>query len=477
MPEKFDFPNALYYSYADYKEKSLQKRRFKHSELSALINKLKNKDIFSVNKAGKSFEGRDIFLITAGTGKTKVLLWSQMHGDEATATMAIFDIFNFLKADDSLNEIRTQLLKNLTIYFIPMLNPDGAERFQRRTAQNIDMNRDALRFQTLEAKILKKTIDEIKPDFGYNLHDQTTRYSVGYTSCSAAISLLAPSTDFQKSINPVRKNAIKLATSFYNAVSKIIPGHIAKYDDEFEPRAFGDNVQKWGVSTILVESGGWKNDPEKQLLRELNFIGILCSLNSISDESFKKESEEIYNCIPFNKERIFDVLLRNLEIPGHKTKVDIGINHYEKNCNNNSNFYYSSILEDIGDLSNYFGYEDVDLSGHHIEAGKTYEQKFNSFEEIKNLDFNKLHRKGYTEVILGLSLPSQGSTEVKDDFTNLPINICLKDKKTENKIEIGVIPNLVVKKNDIPKYIIVNGFVCDVEDSNGYVPNGLVFRA
>ena len=61
-------------------------------------------------------------MISVGQGDIDVLLWSQMHGDESTATAAIFDIFNYLKTDQT-------LLKNLKVHFIPMLNPDGAEVF------------------------------------------------------------------------------------------------------------------------------------------------------------------------------------------------------------------------------------------------------------------------------------------------------------------------------------------------------------
>ena len=35
------------------------------------------------------------------------------------------------------------MLDNLTIHVVPMLNPDGAERYQRRNVQDIDINRDA----------------------------------------------------------------------------------------------------------------------------------------------------------------------------------------------------------------------------------------------------------------------------------------------------------------------------------------------
>jgi len=55
-----------------------------------------------------------------------------------------------------------------------MLNPDGAERFTRRTAQMIDMNRDASALATPEAKILKSTHDMYQPEYGFNLHDQET---------------------------------------------------------------------------------------------------------------------------------------------------------------------------------------------------------------------------------------------------------------------------------------------------------------
>jgi len=48
-----------------------------------------------------------------------------MHGDEPTATAAIFDLLKFFSADDEFNKIRELLLNKLTFHFIPMLNPDG----------------------------------------------------------------------------------------------------------------------------------------------------------------------------------------------------------------------------------------------------------------------------------------------------------------------------------------------------------------
>ena len=105
-------------------------------------------------------------------------MWSQMHGDEPTATMALMDLFQFLQKKDEFDSLRQVLLSKLTLHFIPMLNPDGANRFTRRNMQGIDINRDAMRMQTPEGRILKRIRDETKADWGFNLHDQNT---VSYT--------------------------------------------------------------------------------------------------------------------------------------------------------------------------------------------------------------------------------------------------------------------------------------------------------
>lgn len=472
MSKEFDFADQLYHSYSRYKEKKLNTRRFKHSDIIPIINKLKNINIFTVNKAGSSIEGRDIFLISLGSGRKKIFLWSQMHGDESTATMAIFDIFNFFNLDDDFNAIKTSILKKLTLYFLPMVNPDGAEIFERRNAHDIDINRDALRQQTQEGRILNGTFENIKPDFGFNLHDQNTKYSVGRGPNVAALSLLAPPVDYQKSVNQVRKNAIRLIAEIYGIMSKYIPGHIAKYQDEYEPRAFGDSFQKRGTSTILIESGGWKNDPEKQFLRKLNFIALLSSFKSISDGNFKQHKQNVYNEIPYNGEFILNTVLRNLECEreGFKYKIDIGISQEEIRSTDSNDFYLRSTIEDIGDLSTYFGYNDFDFSGYKVEPGKIFNKKFNSYEEIKNFDIISLHKLGFTDVILN-------SHKFNNARTDLPVNIWVNSSPPDNnKIELESVPNLVIKKNNEIKYVVINGFVQEISNSKRTILNGLIFH-
>ncbi|MDQ3394142.1 MAG: M14 family metallopeptidase [Bacteroidota bacterium] len=461
---------ALDQHYDHYRETSINHRRFKHADIIPLIKKLK-KDKYEVATVGKSVEGRDIYLIKLGTGKTKVLLWSQMHGDEPTATMALMDMFNFFNQRDSLDPIKNQILEQTTLYIIPMLNPDGAQEYTRRNAQDLDLNRDAIRLQSPEAQILKSVRDNLKPDFGFNLHDQNTRYSVGESGNPATISFLAPPYDHAKSVNDVRGKAMKMIVHLNNILQKYIPNQVAKYSDDHEPRAFGDNIQKWGTSTILIESGGYANDHEKQFIRKLNFIAIVSSLAAIADHSYEKAAIENYYTIPENGRSIFDLIVRNvfIEKDGQIFKSDIGINRYEENINNNTQFYYESKIEEVGDMSVFYGYEELDGEGLFAEEGKVYPKEVIDLNALQQLDPHEMLKKGYTSVKVLETQKGKKSSEY-------PLNIIKKSSKVSNAgMDYNAIPNFVLKKNGEVHYAIINGFIYDVLNNKSSVKNSIVF--
>ena len=386
-----DFSKQLFDKHEDFKEKNLTKRRFKQKDIVPLIEKLP----FDVQKVGKSFEQRDIYQIKLGSGKIKVLLWSQMHGDEPTATMALMDIFKFFEAkNDGFDALRATILENCTLFFVPMLNPDGAERYQRRTATGIDMNRDALRFQTSEGQLLKKLQDELQPDFSFNLHDKGTKYSAGASGKQATVSFLATSYNHEKEWNATRTRAMQVICEMHETLQQFIPGHLGRWNDDHEPRAFGDNIAKWGSSLILIESGGYKDDIEKQFIRKLNFVAILNGLQAISEKSYKKYKQKYYEAIPNNDRYLFDLLIRNAEfVQDGKTIIkDIGINFSEKNINNATDFEYTSVIEDLGDLSTFWGIKEIDAKGLRVSSLSDYPnivQKYKvSEKELSNQELN-----------------------------------------------------------------------------------------
>ncbi|MEI7812974.1 MAG: M14 family zinc carboxypeptidase [Ignavibacteria bacterium] len=464
-----DFSTRIYSDYDNYRERSIVVRDFKHLDILPLIKSLRKKPGFSLSGAGTSAEGRDIYLIALGHGKKNILLWSQMHGDESTATMALFDIFNFFSTRDKLDEIKAGILEKVTLNFIPMLNPDGAERFQRHNAYDIDLNRDALRLECPESKILKSIHDKLKAKFGFNLHDQNPHYSAGHTFKTASISFLAPPFNHEKKVNPVRERAMKLIVEMTEMLNKFIPGHIGKYPDDFEPRAFGDNIQKWGTSTILIESGGWKHDTEKQFLRKINFITILSAIKFISEDAYEKQDIQKYYGIPENKEIIFDLLLREVTVykNGEKRKIDIGINRTE--VRSGGKLFFESIIADIGDLSTFFGNEEYLCNSMQAFPGLDYPSVIESFEELKNLKSVELFSRGITVVPVNKKILPEGK------YTKFPFIIKSSDYIGKNDfIALNSVPNFLLKLNNEIRYIIINGFVYDLAGSTNNIQNGLI---
>ncbi len=337
-------------NYFNFEEKTLSNRFFKHEEILPLIVQLPS--IFTKELVGTSVKGKSINLIKWGNGKIKVMLWSQMHGDEATGTMALFDLFNFLQQD---NEIVRLINQNCQLHIIPMLNPDGAAIFTRRNAQQIDINRDFLKEKSPEGKILKKCRNNINPDFGFNLHDQSTLWSVTGSLKPATLSFLAPAIDKELSINTIRENAMLVIADIFKDINPLLPQHIGLFDDEFEPRAFGDNFQKAGTSTILIEAGGYKRDFEKQEIRKYYFGAILSGLISIATKSYEQQNLKNYFVIPKNSKQIFHVLIHNVIID--EIAVSIGINYEENPLSNGKGTLKTYSIEDIGDLSFCDAYE------------------------------------------------------------------------------------------------------------------------
>ncbi|HEX9614568.1 MAG TPA: M14 family zinc carboxypeptidase [Bacteroidota bacterium] len=349
-----------------YKLAEITSRRFTHGQLTGWIQTLERRGQFDSKTLGSSAEGRTIRLYTVGNGKTKVLLWSQMHGDEPTATMALLDMLKFFsEAPD--HPVSQVIRQNIALLMIPMINPDGAERFQRRTGQIIDMNRDALRLATPEARILKDARDRYGPEFGFNLHDQDPRYSVAQTKEVSAIALLAPALDEGKTDNAVRLRAKQLSAVIARALQELIPGHVTRYDDTFEPRAFGDNVQKWGTSTVLIESGGWPGDPEKMFLRKVNFVALLASFLSVAQNEYEKTDIALYENLPLNGKNRYDIIFRRAQFKASFSVpalvADIGITTEEKTDSASGHLFEMATIVDIGDLSTFGAFQDFDCSG------------------------------------------------------------------------------------------------------------------
>lgn len=441
-------------AYEKYKEPAITHRRFKHADLQPLIQK--HGADFELEELGKSVESKSITSMKWGQGSTKVMLWSQMHGNESTATMALFDLFNFLEGkNDGYDELRTLLKNQLSLKFIPMINPDGADAFKRRNALDIDLNRDAISQISPEAVILKKARDDFEPEFGFNLHDQQIYYNVVNTPKQATISLLAPAYNYETEINEVRGRAMQTIAGMNELLQELIPGQVGKYDDAFEPRAFGDNIQKWGTSTILIESGGYQGDPEKQYIRKINFMIILNALHQIATRGYEQYTTEQYFAIPDNGFQLMDLIINEMQVKvkGEWYPLDIAIRRRE--TENAAGYFMSASVEDLGDMQIFFGFETLNATGLQYLEGKVYSTAFESVKDISEEKAIELLRQGFMAVKVKNGEERQ--------VYSLPILVLKSTEKYSSGWMTGSATNFFLAKGGKPRYAIVNGYLIDLE--------------
>ncbi|WP_158963131.1 M14 family zinc carboxypeptidase [Myroides fluvii] len=283
---------------------------------------------FKVSVIGKSVENRSIYAVQFGEGKTKILMWSQMHGNESTTTKAVLDLLRYLNEStaDKIAEWRAEF----SLIIVPILNPDGAHYYTRVNANQVDLNRDSVDLSQPESKVLRQLLEEEQPDYAFNLHDQRSIFGVGDTGKSAALSFLAPAFNADREMNETRKKAVQLIVAMNEVAQEMAPGHIGRFDDGFNLNCIGDYAQAMGIPTILIEAGHLDLDYQRENTRELVCASLLRVLNVLTHPHKGGDyALEHYFALPENTKSFCDVELRSGIIPSSERKIIVKIQYKE----------------------------------------------------------------------------------------------------------------------------------------------------
>lgn len=358
--------------YQKYFESSLHGRYITLDHISSLLEKLPVK--FNLKEIGKSVSGLPIHSITLGSGSQKILMWSQMHGNESTTTKAIFDLINFLKQP---SEAVQAILNKCTLCIIPMLNPDGSKAYTRLNAHKIDLNRDAQTLSQPESVVLRSIYEEFQPNFCFNLHGQRTMYSAGKHNKSSIISFLTPSEDESRSITTNRKKSMEIIVKMNEMLQKLIPNHVARYDDGFNLNCVGDTFQALGTPTLLFEAGHYPNDYQREKTRELLFYALIEAIQYISETEVTGKYTEAYFAIPENEKLHYDIILKNLQTDQNET-FDVGMMYKESLSNGKIDF--EPYIEDNKLLKKIYAHKIIDFQK--LNAPTTRFQSFSWQTEV-----------------------------------------------------------------------------------------------
>ncbi|OIV40810.1 M14 family metallopeptidase [Flavobacterium johnsoniae] len=338
-----------------YKEQSIQGRYLTLDHIQPLLDKLNTNN--QVKIIGTSVLGEPIYSYQIGTGKTRIYLWSQMHGNESTTTKALFDFINVL---NSKSEFAEKMLAAFTFYCIPILNPDGARLYTRENANKIDLNRDSQNLTQPESNVLREVFESFKPHYCFNLHDQRTIFGAGDTGKPATVSFLAPSYNEEREVNENRQKAINLIAGINDVLQKYIPGQVGRFDDSFNINCIGDTFQFLGVPTILFEAGHFPNDYEREITRKYIFFSLISSFELISENDLVVNRNSDYLNISQNKVVFYDFMYKNIKINYDGIEIITNfVAQYKEELIENK-IHFNAYIVEAGELENYFGHYEYD---------------------------------------------------------------------------------------------------------------------
>src|SRR5688572_15327735 len=99
-----------------------------------------------------------------------------------------------------------------------------------------------------------------------------------------------------------------------DTLEPLAPGQIGRYDDEFEVRAFGDNLTLWGTPVVLIETGSWPAEPPDPPLVRLNFVALVAALDALASGRVEQADPRRYESLPMNESRIVHTVIRNATV-------------------------------------------------------------------------------------------------------------------------------------------------------------------
>ena len=361
-------------AYPDFRISELRGPRITLSDIKPYLEMFTRSDKVRMSTIGSSIQGRPIHRLDIGFGDRVVLGWTQMHGNEATSTLALLDFLNWVTSSAG-KEWFDQVFHKCKLSIIPILNPDGAERFERRNAVGIDINRDFISRSAPETRVFHEALSVIDPVLALNLHDQRTIFG-DLEGRPATISFLSPSANPQKTPTKATEYSKGLIGAIAKKIEPILDFSLTRYTDEFYPGAFGDNLQRRGIPTILIESGAYPNDLRRYKAREFNFL-ILAITCELIAHGFEPKDTDIatYEKIPFNLQNRLDIVVKDLYL-GQGCVADVGL--LRQWIFDRGELKGKWAVSEIGDLASRFSEETIPgeqfrLTSGRIQIGETIE--------------------------------------------------------------------------------------------------------
>ena len=201
--------------------------------------------------------------------RRKLLVLAGVHGNEHAGLLAVQGLLDALSA-------KPELADSVEVRVITPVNPVGAAHLSRYNALGYDINRDFMRFDTPEARVVRDVALSMRPDFVVSLHEGPQEATFMFTNRAVSDALAA------RVLDDVRDGGTTLAAQDYFGSSLNPAGHSPMGRGGWAANAvwgatlnmmstcmwFGEQ----GVPEITLESSWRLSDPDARVRGHVDLV-------------------------------------------------------------------------------------------------------------------------------------------------------------------------------------------------------------
>jgi hypothetical protein len=145
-------------------------RTISFAEMEVFLKSVDGKGPIGVSVEGTSAGGRSLYLVHASRSVMpawRVFFYAQQHGDEVSGKDALLYLVREIVRNPEL------LPRDVDLWIMPMVNPDGAEADTRRNSAGTDLNRDHIVLEQPETQALHRVARRLRPHVAVDCHEFT----------------------------------------------------------------------------------------------------------------------------------------------------------------------------------------------------------------------------------------------------------------------------------------------------------------
>ncbi len=206
--------------------------------------------LLRLTSIGQSAQGKkQIWLVrvadpcVSAAHTARLLIMCRQHGDEPASTEAVLRLLHEVAGGHDA-DLRAAL-KQVTLYIVPMVNPDGADALTRRNGVGADLNRDWGVFSQPETRAVAHAVELIHPQVVVDAHNWDGDDS--FNANCVEVARANQSAREQASHGLQQAMGTNLSAAGYQAL-------LTAYGPECDPRLAHRYFAQEGLLSLLVET-------------------------------------------------------------------------------------------------------------------------------------------------------------------------------------------------------------------------------